>query len=506
MATPGRLSPDPLGMTNRHTMKTRTLPAALAATAVLLAGCAAGGHLEPDARAIRAGQLGLVAGAASSRDEFPRSDWWTQFDDPELNRLIRQALADNPTLQEAQARMRQAQAAAGAAHADLEPRLGAAVNSTRQRFSENDIYPPPLGGGIYSENQALLQAGYEFDFFGRQRAALEAAVGQARAAQAQAQAARVLLAANVAASYIDLARLVAQRAVLARSLKQRQDIVRLVNDRVGAGLESTISLRQAEVGIPLVRLRAEQNAQALAEARHALAALLGQGPQATEHLAPSLGALPLPVQPQRLPAELLGRRADVVAARWQAQAALAGVRAARASFYPNISLTAFAGYTALGFSQFLSAGSHAYGIGPALTLPIFEGGKLRANLRGQTAAADAAIARYNATLVNAVREVADALSDRRSLEQQIGEQQQALKLARQAHGLVQSRYGAGLGNYLDVLTSDDAVLQQELAGAGLKARALIDDVALIRALGGGYAAGPLPALPASASNAVAARP
>ena len=155
---------------------------------------------------------------------------------------------------------------------------------------------------------------------------------------------------------------------------------------------------------------------------------------------------------------------------------------------------------------FLSAGSHAYGIGPALTLPIFEGGKLRANLRGQTAAADAAIARYNATLVNAVREVADALSDRRSLEQQIGEQQQALKLARQAHGLVQSRYGAGLGNYLDVLSSDDAVLQQELAGAGLKARALIDDVALIRALGGGYAAGPLPALPASASSAVAARP
>jgi len=502
-------------MNDVHTMKTRTLPGPLAATSLailLLAGCASTGHLQPGARAIQPAQLGLIASPKASPNaspgDFPRSDWWTQFSDPGLNLLIQQALADNPTLQEAQARMRQAEAATGVAQASLEPRLGATVNSTRQRFSENDIYPPPLGGGIYTENQALLQGSYEFDFFGHNRAQLEAAVGQARAAQAQAQAARVLLATNVAASYFNLARLVAQQEVLARSLKQRQDIVRLVSDRVRAGLESTLSLRQAQVGIPLIRLRTEQNDQALAEARHALAALLGQGPQATEHLAPSLHALPIPAQPQRLPAELIGRRADVVAARWQAQAALAGVRAARATFYPNISLTAFAGYTALGFSQFLTTGSRAYGVGPALTLPIFEGGKLRANLRGQVGVADAAIDRYNATVVNAVREVADALSNRRSLQQQIGEQQAALALARDAYDLAQKRYGAGLGNYLDVLIVENAVLQQELAGAGLKAQALIDDVALIRALGGGYAAGPLPALPAPApaANAVAARP
>ncbi|HUW38987.1 MAG TPA: efflux transporter outer membrane subunit [Rhodocyclaceae bacterium] len=490
-------------------MKTSALPApafpprrigALAAlAALLLAGCAGGGQVQPSAQTVRAAQLGLVASPASPTD-FPRSDWWAQFNDPELNRLIQQALADNPSLQEAQARMRQAQAAAGAARGSLEPRLGARLDSTRQRFSENDIYPPPLGGGMYTENQALLEGSYEFDFFGRNRAELEAAVGQARAAEARAQAARVLLATNVAASYFNLARLEAVRAVLERSLKQRQDILRLVSERVREGLETTLQQRRAQAEIPQIRLQIEQNVQGLAEARHALAALLGRGPQAADHLAPQLRALPMPTLPQTLPAELIGRRADVAAARWQAQAALAGVSAARAAFYPNISLNAFAGYTALGFSQFLAAGSHAYGVGPALTLPIFEGGKLRAELRGQTAAADAAIDRYNAAVVNAVREVADAVSNRRSLERQIKEQQAALKLAKDAHGLAQQRYGAGLGNYLDVLGVDNAVLQLEQLGAGLKAQALIDDVALIRALGGGYAADNTP------PNALAARP
>ena len=478
----------------------RRAPLAPMLAALLLAGCASTGQLPPAAQAVQATQLGLSNSPANAAD-FPKDDWWTQFNEPELNRLIAQALADNPGLQETQARLRQAQAATGVAQSALEPSLSAAVNSTRQRFSENDIYPPPLGGGVYTENQALLQGSYTVDFFGENRDKLQAAIGQARAAQAQAQAARVLLAANVAGGYVNLARLDAQRGVLERTLAQRQHIERLVGDRVRAGLETTLQQRQAEAEIPQVRLQLEQNAQAQAQARHALAALLGQGPQATAQLKPSLQSLPMPVLPQTLPAELIGRRADVVAARWQAQSALAGVKAARAAFYPNISLTAFAGLTALGFSQFLAAGSRAYGVGPALTLPIFEGGKLRANLRGQSAAADAAIAQYNATVVNAVREVADAVSDRRSLQQQIAQQQDALQLAQDAYSLARQRYGAGLGNFINVLTTENGVLQLELVGANLKAQALVDDVALIRALGGGYATSELPALPGVEADA-----
>ena len=468
--------------------------------ALLLAGCASTGPMQPGVQAVQPSQLGLSTRAVNPA-EFPQEDWWTQFNDPELNRLIAQALADNPSLQQAQARMRQAQAAVGVAQSALEPSLNAAVNSTRQRFSANDIYPPPLGGGVYTENQALLQGSYTFDFFGRHKDQLQAAIGQARAAQAEAQATRVVLAANVAGGYVGLARLDAQHAVLQRTLAQRRHIERLVGDRVRAGLETTLQQRQAQAEIPQIRLQLEQNAQAQAQARHALAALLGQGPQATAKLEPDLQTLPLPALPQSLPAELIGRRADVVAARWQAQAALAGVKAARAAFYPNISLTAFAGFTALGFSQFLAAGSRAYGVGPALTLPIFEGGKLRANLRGQAAAADAAIAQYNATVVNAVREVADAVSDRRSLQQQIAQQHDALELAQDAQRLAQQRYKAGLNNYLSVLTTENAVLQLQQIGTNLKAQALVDDLALIRALGGGYATSELPALPGAPADA-----
>ncbi|SCC91443.1 RND efflux system, outer membrane lipoprotein, NodT family [Thiomonas sp. X19] len=486
-----------------HTAHGGLLRLAPLLAALLLAGCASTGRIQPMAQAVQPAQLGL-SNSAVNPAEFPKEDWWTQFNAPELNRLIAQALADNPSLQEAQARMRQAQAAVGVAQSGLEPSLNAAVNSTRQRFSANDIYPPPLGGGTYTENQALLQGSYTFDFFGRNQDQLQAAIGQARAAQAQAQAARVLLAANVAGGYVSLARLDAQREVLERTLAQRRHIERLVGDRVRAGLETSLQQRQAQAEIPQIKLQLEQNAQARAQARHALAALLGQGPEATAKLKPSLQTLPMPALPQSLPAELIGRRADVVAARWQAQAALAGVKAARAAFYPNISLTAFAGLTALGFSQFLAAGSRAYGVGPALTLPIFEGGKLRANLRGQSAAADAAIAQYNATVVNAVREVADAVSDRRSLQQQIVQQQDALQLAQDAERLAQQRYKAGLGNYLNVLTTENGVLQLEQIGTSLKAQALVDDLALIRALGGGYATTKLPALPGATAEVASA--
>jgi NodT family efflux transporter outer membrane factor (OMF) lipoprotein len=174
------------------------------------------------------------------------------------------------------------------------------------------------------------------------------------------------------------------------------------------------------------------------------------------------------------------------------EAAQHGVKAARAAFYPDINLTAFAGFSALGFSQWLTGNSQTLGVGPALTLPIFEGGALRAQLRGKAAQADAAIAQYNATLVDAVHETADAIAARQSIGQQITQQQEALAAAQDAMHLVDRRYKAGLSNYLTVLTVQSSVFKLQQAGVDLKAQALADDVALIRALGGGYTAHDLP--------------
>ncbi len=468
--------------------------AALAGLVAVLGGCASPGSSTPRAHLIGAQQLGLQAGAA----DFPTQDWWKRFGDAGLDRLEQQALAGSPGLQQAQAREREAQAATGVARSALLPHVGAALSSTRERFSANDIYPPPLGGSIYTENQLALQGSWELDFFGRNRARLRAAVGQARAAQAQAQAARVLITSDVAAEYFRLAGLVEQERVLRDSLAQRETIARLVGERARVGLDNTLQQRQAQAQIPQLRVSLEANLQAQQQARDALAALIGAGPQATAGLHPQLRQVPLPQLPRSLPASLIGRRADVVAARWQVQSALASVDEARASFYPDINLSAFVGFTSLGFSQFLAAGSRAWGVGPAVDLPIFEGGALRANLRARDAGADAAIDEYNATLVGAVREVADAVAQRRSAQAQIHAQRQALRLAGQAHRLARERFDAGLGNELMVLQTQEPVLQLRQLGAQLKTQALVDDVALIRALGGGYGAAAEAGAPAAA--------
>lgn len=459
--------------------------AALAGVLAVLGGCASTGSSRPQARMMDAKQLGLTATAAT----FPTQDWWTSFGDADLGRLEQQALAGSPDLQQAQAREREAQAAAGVAHSSLLPHVGAALSGTRERFSANGYFPPPIGGSIFNEEQLTLNAGYELDFFGRNRARLRAAVGQQRAAQAQVQAARVMLTSDVAATYFRLAGLVAQEQVLRASLQQRRTIARLVGERARAGLDNTLQQRQAQAQIPQLHVDLDANLQAQQQARHALAALIGAGPQATAGLHPRLAEVPVPQLPQQLPISLVGRRPDVAAARWQVQSALASVDEAKARFYPNVNLSAFIGFDTVSFSKFLDTGSREFGVGPAIDLPIFEGGALRANLRAHDAQADEAIDEYNATLVRAVREAADAISQRRSTQAQLQSQGRALTLASQAHRLAGERYGAGLGNQLNVLQTQEPVLQLQQLGARLKTQALVDDVALIRALGGGYDAG-----------------
>lgn len=480
----------------RHTFPRgrSALAAAALGTALLLNGCASTGGIAPTGKLMQPQQLGLQP----AQTAFPTAQWWTAFHDPELDRLVAQALADNPNLQVAKARLAQADAATQGARSALRPKLSAGVTSTREQFSAQYIYPPPYGGSWFTDNEAQLQGSWELDFFGRNRQILDAAIGSAHAAAAQEQAARVLLASNVVAAYIDLARLIALEDVDTQTLQQRQNIYKLVSDRVKAGLETTVQERQAQAEVPQIRLQREQASVQIVQARNRIAALIGAGPQSTAHLSPRLDALPDVALPETIPAELVGRRADVVAARWQVQAALHGVKAARAAFYPNINLTAFAGFQALGFSHFLTTDSQVLGVGPALTLPIFEGGALRAQLRGKAAEADAAIAQYNATLVDAVREAADAIAARQSIGKQIVQQQDALAAATDAQSLVDKRYRAGLSNYLTVLTVEGSVLRLQQAGVNLKAQALADNVALIRALGGGFAPQELPEQPVAA--------
>jgi NodT family efflux transporter outer membrane factor (OMF) lipoprotein len=365
------------------------------------------------------------------------------------------------------------------------------LDVTRQRYTANGAVPPPLAGAIRNSGTLQLSASWELDFFGKNQAALDAALGSAKAAQADAEAARVLLASNVVRTYFQLARANDQLTVAQRTLAQRGESLGLVRDRVRAGLDTQLELHQSEGALPEARQQIEALQELAQLARHALAALTGQGNREVVRTQPSLAALKSIGLPAELPADLLGQRADIAAARWRVEAAGYDVKNAKAQFYPNVNLLAFAGVSSIGLGRLIEAGSAQWGVGPAIRLPIFEGGKLRANLRGKTADLDAAVESYNATVVDAIKDAADQMASAQSIARQQAEQRLAQASAESAYQIALQRYKAGLGTYLNVLTAENSVLAQRRLAVELAGRALETQVALVRAFGGGYAPAPL---------------
>ncbi len=468
-------------------MKTRIASRRLAGVvaALLLAGCASTQGIAPEARLREP-----VVPDASTQPVAPLSSrWWRDFGDPQLDALVEQALRDSPNLGVARARLRRAQAATELAHVAGQPQFNGAVDVTTQRYSEHGLLPPPLGGSVQTNANVQLNGNWELDFFGRHAAALQAALGSARAAQAEVAAARVVLASNVARSYFQLVRLHEQLGVARRALAQREEQLGLVRQRVSAGLDTRLELRQSEGALPEARQQLEALREQVEVMRHALAALVGttELPQLAQ--VPALGALDTRTAVPALPADLLGRRPDVAAARARVEAAGEEVRGAKAEFYPSVNLVAFVGLDSLGLGNLLDFGSRQWGVGPAIRLPIFQQERLRANLRGRTADLDAAIESYNAAVLEAIREAEDALASLRSLDRQLAEQRQALAAAEGAYDIAVQRYKAGLGTYLNVLSAESAVLAQRRLGVDLSARVLEARVALYRALGGGYTEG-----------------
>jgi NodT family efflux transporter outer membrane factor (OMF) lipoprotein len=462
---------------------------AVASTLVMtFAGCASTGGIAPQAVPLQAAQVGLVADAGTAPAVAP--DWWVALGDPTLTALIERALVDSPNLKAGQARIERAAANVAAFAAADRPQVNGSFDATRQRFSATSIYPPPLGGATLNTGTLQAAGSWDLDLFGRNRAALEAAVGAQRAAEADREAARALLSTNVARSYLQLARLVEQREIATRSLAQRNEFLGLIRQRVGAGIDTNVELRQGEGALPETRQQLEAIDEQITLARHALAALTVQPPAALDGLAPRLAAVHTAVLPGALPADLLGRRADISAARWRVEAATQDVAAARAQFYPNVNLTAFVGLSSIGLDRLVRAGSEQWGVGPAIRLPIFDAGRLRANLRGRASDVDVAVETYNGAVLDAVRDVADQLGSLQSIERQRREQVLARSAAESAYDLATQRYRAGLGTLLTVLTAETSVLNQRRLGADLDARALDAQVALVRALGGGYAGDP----------------
>lgn len=456
----------------------------------LLAACASTHGLRPEAVIVPPDTLKTQQSlGATQRDTaaWPPTQWWTAYADPQLDDLITEALAGNPGLRVAEARTRAALAQVAAADSSRYPSAGASGQAVRGRFSEHGLFPPPFAGNWDTVVALTATLSWQLDFWGKNRAAYESAVGSARAAEVDAQAARLTLAANIAHVYAQLQEETLELAVARDTLKQREQVLALTRDRNAAGLDSRLELTQAQAALPAAREQIDALEEAAARARHVLAALTGAGPDRSLTIHdPTPNVALQAVLPSALPAELLGHRPDLVAQRWRVEAASQGIREAKAEFYPNVDLLAFIGLQNLGSTNLLSAANRQYGVAPAFTLPLFDAGKRRAKLAGQDAQYDAAVEQYNQIVTDALREVVDALTSLDSLRRQREEQRDALASAQEAYDLSVLRYREGVGNYLQVLSAESQLLNQRTFEAQLQARALDRSVDLVQALGGGF--------------------
>ena len=427
---------------------------------------------------------------AAPASDWPSDNWWKTYGDHQLDSLIDEALAASPDLAQAQARVRQAEGYAQQAGATLGPHLDAVASVAEVKQSYNMGVPSALVPHGWQDTGTVgLGLNWQLDFFGKNRALLAAATSETDAARAEEAAARLTLSTAVTAAYADLDQLYADRDAAENAARVRGETEQLITQRRAQGLETKAAQDRAHAG----RATSEGELAAFDEAigltKNRIAALTGQGPDRGLSLTrPQPGAIHAFALPANLKAELIGRRPDVVAARLMAEAEAKRIKAAKADFYPNVNLVGLVGYQSLGLSMLTNAGSSFGSVGPAITLPIFHSGELQGAYRGARAKYDAAVASYDATLVRALKDVADSAVSAKALDVRLGKSREALNSAQSAYDLTRQRYARGLGTYLDILTAEDALIANRRVVADLETRSFTLDVALIRALGGGYRA------------------
>jgi len=449
---------------------------------------------EPSSRAVMTTMpqidktLAAVEQPSSPKWAWPAQSWWQSFGAPPLNRLIETALAGSPTLKTVEARLHQAQTLVDSEAAEQYPTVSANIGFSAQRYSANSVQAK-LAGEHFRQlliNPFVLR--YHLDLWGRDRAALEAAIGKAQAAEIELADARLLLSAAVAGTYFDLAAASARLSAAEKISADQEEWLKWAETRLNTGLASSAPVLKARIDLHDAK---QQEAAVRADIQlqqNRLAALAGKGPDWGRQIAAGHLVLPrlLPL-PADLPLRLLAHRPDVQAARLRAEAAAKLIEVAKTAFYPDVNLLSFAGFHSVTLTDVLLQGSSlAYAVGPSIDFPIFEGGRLRADLQYQEAAYDEAVERYNTQVLHAVQEVADVLANWQKISEQVREQQQTLAAAEAARQLAEAEYRAGLNDRRGLIEANAAASAQRLRLAALEGDYGKTAVQLARALGGGY--------------------
>jgi NodT family efflux transporter outer membrane factor (OMF) lipoprotein len=451
--------------------------------AVLLAGCVLPPKESAHPETLQGDRVGLTGAAA---EPIP-DGWWNSFDDPQLDALIGAGLKDSPTLAQAQARVADAFARSQIAQAKLQPSANLDASALYQRAPENYIIPPPLAGHTFWMSQAGASLSWDLDFWGRQANAVHRAQALTRSAALDVENARLMLGTAIAQAYVELYRENALADIAERSAAQRENIVAITRRRVAAGVDTQLELRQAEGQLPQAHVARDQARASADLAVHELAALTGQGAEAYAAIhRPVLNldaALPVPTA---LPINLLARRPDVLSARLNIEAADSQRLSDRAAFYPDINLKALAGIGAFGLNNLVQWSARGYGAGPLISLPLFDGGRLRAQYQSSEAQLDGAVAAYNDIVLRAVQQTADQLTRIDALARERVDQQQTLEANEAAYRLAEERYRAGLASYLSVLNAETQVLTARQTMVDIVANQAVARVTLLLAVGGSF--------------------
>ncbi|MFZ4964523.1 efflux transporter outer membrane subunit [Pseudomonas sp. Mn2068] len=465
------------------------------ALSLAIGGCIGTGGIAPQGKTLAANTLATdeaIQGAARDA-HWPTARWWQAYGDPQLDQWVSQAMRGSPSLAMAAARVRQARAMAGVAESAESLQIKGDSSLKRHQWANDQFYGPgELADSNTWDNNAALGLSYSLDLWGRDSNASERAVDLAHMSVAEERQARLELQGNIVRAYIQLSLHYAQRDIVEATLRQQTQILDLAQRRLDAGLGTHFEVSQAQTPLPETHRQLDALDEEIALSRNQLAALAGFGPGEGARLKrPALSLAAALKLPSALPVELLGQRPDVVASRWQVAAQARGIDVAHAGFYPNVDLVGSLGYMATGggMLEFLAGRKFNYNVGPAISLPIFDGGRLRAELGEASAGYDIAVAHYNQTLINALKGISDRLIRRESMDKQQVFAAESVAAAQKTYDIAMLAYQRGLTDYLNVLNAQTLLFHQQQVEQQVQAARLSAHAELVTALGGGLGAG-----------------
>lgn len=465
------------------------------ALSLTLSGCIGTWGIAPQSKTLQANTLTTDAAIdqAAQDAHWPTQQWWRAYGDVQLDHWVALALAGSPSLAMAAARVREAKAMAGVVESAEKLQVNGQSTLKRHNWPEDQFYGPgALSGANTWDNNAALGLSYALDLWGRERNASEQAVNRAHMSAALARQAQLELQNNVVKVYIQLALQFARRDIVKAELAQQEQILALAERRLAGGIGTHFEVSQAQAPLPETHRQLDALSEEIALARNQLAALAGQGPGEGAKIQRPHLALGAPLKlPSALPAELVGQRPDVVASRWQVAAQARGIDVAHAGFFPNVDLVGSLGFMATGGGalEFLTGRKFNYNAGPAISLPIFDGGRLRAQLGVASAGYDVAVAHYNQTVIEALKGISDQLIRRESMQEQAHFAAESVAAAQKTYDIAMIAFQRGLTDYLNVLNAQTLLFRQQQTQQQVQAARLTAHAELVTALGGGLGAG-----------------